>query len=109
MNRKRAYEEKYPETKHGAVGRGGKSRQNGDSSSAPRFSSDTAEKTGLSERSIQRQAHRAVGANLGQNFGRNLAALGINTEPGNLQDSARRFASNLAASSQDLPPSDQAA
>jgi ParB family transcriptional regulator, chromosome partitioning protein len=55
--RKEAYEALHPETRHGAVGRGGKSRQLGDSSS-DRFAADTAEKTGRSERDIQRDAQR---------------------------------------------------
>lgn len=57
--RKELYEKAHPETKHGAVGRGRKkSRQNGDSI-AERFTADTAEKTGRSERSVQRDAARA--------------------------------------------------
>ncbi len=53
--RKVIYETLHPETKHGAVGRGGKSRHNGDYS-APRFSEDTATQSGLAERTVQRAA-----------------------------------------------------
>jgi ParB-like chromosome segregation protein Spo0J len=57
--RKDLYEKLHPETKHGAVGRGGKkSRQNGDTS-AERFTKDAAKKTGKSERSVQREVERA--------------------------------------------------
>ena len=64
-DRKAAYERLHPETKVGKApgkGRGkGKSkvedRQNGDPPS-PRFTKETAEKTGASERTIQRDARR---------------------------------------------------
>lgn len=64
MNRKRAYEEKHPETKHGRHNaprdeRGRLSRNFCDLGETRRFTNDTAEKTGLSERTIQLQAHRA--------------------------------------------------
>lgn len=56
--RKRLYEEVHPETKHGKVGNGReKSRQVGDST-ADRFTADAVEKTGRSERTIQRDAAR---------------------------------------------------
>jgi ParB family chromosome partitioning protein len=55
--RKLAYEAQNPETKHGATGGGhDQSRQVGDS--APRFTADTAAKTGQSERVVQRDATR---------------------------------------------------
>jgi ParB-like chromosome segregation protein Spo0J len=53
--RKKAYERKHPETKHG-VNQHSSSRQVGDSSD--RFTTDTAAKTGQSERSVQRDAER---------------------------------------------------
>jgi ParB-like chromosome segregation protein Spo0J len=52
--RKRIYELDHPETKHGGD-RKGSTRQNGD---VKRFTEDTAEKTGRSERSVQRDAAR---------------------------------------------------
>jgi ParB-like chromosome segregation protein Spo0J len=52
--RKRIYELDHPETKHGGD-RKGSTRQNGD---LKRFTEDTAEKTGRSERSVQRDAAR---------------------------------------------------
>jgi ParB family transcriptional regulator, chromosome partitioning protein len=56
--RKRLYEKLHPETKRGATGKGrAKSRQNGESI---RFSKDAAQKTGRSERTIQREAERAA-------------------------------------------------
>ncbi len=56
--RKAAYEAVYPETKHGATGRGrAKGRQLGNSND--RFTADTALKTGRSERSVQRDVTRA--------------------------------------------------
>jgi N6-adenosine-specific RNA methylase IME4 len=55
--RKLLYEKLHPETKHGGTGRSrGKSRQADDSI---RFTKDTAEKTGRSERTIQREVERA--------------------------------------------------
>ena len=52
--RKTLYEKMHPETKHGAVGRGGKkSPQNEES-----FTKDTAKKTGKSRQSIEREAKR---------------------------------------------------
>jgi len=57
--RKRWYEVRHPETKHGAVGRAGKGRQDGDSSSE-RFTAETAARTGKSERSVQRDARRGT-------------------------------------------------
>lgn len=61
--RKAIYEELYPETRRGAVGRGGyeNSRQVGDyseSAEPERFTSNTAAVTGQSERSVQRDAER---------------------------------------------------
>jgi len=61
--RKAIYEEIHPETAHGATGRGGyeNSRQVGDSSDgepAPRFTEDTAQASGKSERTVQRDAER---------------------------------------------------
>lgn len=57
--RKAAYEALHPETAHGAIGNGReKSRQVGDSSPPSRFTTDTAAKTGASERSVQRAAER---------------------------------------------------
>ena len=56
--RKNVYEKLHPETKHGQIGNGReKSRQVGDST-ADRFTADTAQKTGTSERVIQRDAAR---------------------------------------------------
>jgi ParB-like chromosome segregation protein Spo0J len=57
--RKRAYERKHPETKHGAIGGGhDQSCQVGDSAKADRFTADTSAKTGQSERTVQRDAER---------------------------------------------------
>jgi len=55
--RKVIYETLHPETKHGAVGRN-HPRQSGhdDHSETPRFSTETATKTGISERSVRRSA-----------------------------------------------------
>jgi N6-adenosine-specific RNA methylase IME4 len=52
--RKRLYEQAHPETKHGAVGRGGKSSQNEKS-----FVEDTAAKTGKGRSTIARDVARA--------------------------------------------------
>lgn len=58
--RKRLYEEMHPETKNGAIGNGRKKvRQVGEATS-DRFTADTAEKTGTSERAIQRDASRGL-------------------------------------------------
>lgn len=55
--RKAAYETLHPETVNGAVGNGReKVRQLGEAT--PRFTADTAAKTGKSERNIQREAER---------------------------------------------------
>lgn len=55
-HRKKAYEALHPETRHGASGNGRrKSCQDGDST---RFTQDTAERTGRSERVVQRDARR---------------------------------------------------
>jgi ParB-like chromosome segregation protein Spo0J len=60
--RKRLYEKLHPETKwggnQGASGRFQPSRQNGDT--ADRFTKDAADKTGKSERTLQREAMRAA-------------------------------------------------
>lgn len=57
--RKRIYLALHPETAHGAIGGGhDQSRQIGDSEKADRFTQATAEKTGKSERSIQRESAR---------------------------------------------------
>lgn len=61
QQRKNFYEALHPETRHGAVGRGGKkSRQVGDSYTETNdcFTVDTAAKTGQSERAVQRDAAR---------------------------------------------------
>ena len=56
--RKTIYERRFPETKHGKTGHGReKSRQNGEPRNK-RFSKDTADKTGQSERKVQRDAKR---------------------------------------------------
>jgi len=55
--RKQIYERAHPETVHGAVGRGGKSRKLCDTKE--RFTKDTAKKTGQSERKVQLDAARA--------------------------------------------------
>ena len=56
--RKELYEKLHPETRHGATGRGrAKSRQNDDSI---RFTKDAANKTGRSERTVQREIERAA-------------------------------------------------
>jgi hypothetical protein len=53
--RKELYEKLHPETRHGTIGKGrAKSRQVGDSK--VRFTKDAANKTGKSERNIQRDA-----------------------------------------------------
>ena len=53
---KKAYEALHPETVHGAAGNGGeKGRQLGDST-PDRFTTDTAARTGRSERAVQRDA-----------------------------------------------------
>lgn len=57
--RKEAYEALHPETMHGATGKGrAKSHQVEDSNPAPRFTADTATRTGKSEAAIQRDASR---------------------------------------------------
>jgi DNA modification methylase len=56
---KTLHEAKYPETKHGAVGRGGRKDDNLSS-----FSEDTASKTGQSARTIERETR--IGAKLPQ-------------------------------------------
>lgn len=57
--RKAAYEALHPDTVHGAVGNGReKSRQLCDSTPAPRFTADTAARTGQSERAVQLAAER---------------------------------------------------
>jgi ParB-like chromosome segregation protein Spo0J len=57
--RKKWYEIKHPETRHGATGRGReKSCQFGDSNE--RFTAETAKATGRSERSVQRDALRGA-------------------------------------------------
>jgi ParB/RepB/Spo0J family partition protein len=55
--RKEIYERTHPETAHGAVGRGGKSRKLCDTKD--RFTKDTAKKTGQSERKVQLDTARA--------------------------------------------------
>lgn len=54
--RKRLYEEMHPETQHGGVRRGS-SRQVGDLK-GDRFTAETSERTGISERAVQRDAAR---------------------------------------------------
>jgi N6-adenosine-specific RNA methylase IME4/ParB-like chromosome segregation protein Spo0J len=53
--RKRLYEERHPETKHGATGRGGKRDAN-----LASFSKDAASKTRKGERTISRDVERAT-------------------------------------------------
>lgn len=55
--RKQAYEALHPETRHGE-NQHSRSCQIGDSTSAERFTADTAAKTGESERVVQRNAER---------------------------------------------------
>lgn len=55
--RKEIYEHLHPETKHGKQKE--VSRHNGDSPRAERFTKDVAEKTGVSERSVQRHVRVA--------------------------------------------------
>jgi ParB family chromosome partitioning protein len=55
--RKEAYEQLHPETKHGE-NQHTRSRKVCDSTSPKRFSEDTAEKTGRSERIVQLEAER---------------------------------------------------
>ena len=55
-NRKRIYEALHPETKHG--GERGQVAENA-TCSAPRFTKDTAEKLGVSERAVQQAVQRA--------------------------------------------------
>lgn len=54
--RKEAYEVLHPEAKHGGDRKS--SSQLGDLNEAPRFTADTANKTGQSERAVQRDAER---------------------------------------------------
>jgi ParB family chromosome partitioning protein len=55
--RKRLYEKLHPETKHGGDRKSaGSTRQNGD---LIRFTQDAADKTGRSERTVQRELERA--------------------------------------------------
>ena len=54
--RKRLHQKLHPETKHGGDRKSGSTRQNGD---LKRFTKDTAEKTGKSERTVQREIARA--------------------------------------------------
>lgn len=58
--RKAAYIAKHPETAYEArPGRAGKYRQDGDNSAgAERFTKETADRTGQSERSVQRNSER---------------------------------------------------
>ena len=57
--RKEAYETLHPETVNGATGNGReKVRQDGEAT--PRFTADTAAKTGQSERAVQRDAERGT-------------------------------------------------
>jgi ParB/RepB/Spo0J family partition protein len=57
--RKRIYERLHPETKLGASGKGrAKVRQNGEAND--RFTKDSADKTGKSERTVQREIARAA-------------------------------------------------
>jgi N6-adenosine-specific RNA methylase IME4 len=57
--RKELHERKHPETKSGQTGRGrGKVRQNGEANE--RYTKDTAEKTGASERTVQRHVERGT-------------------------------------------------
>lgn len=59
--RKKLYEEMHPETKHGAIGRNHdkpQSRKVCNSEKADRFTTDTAKKTGTSERKVQLDAAR---------------------------------------------------
>jgi hypothetical protein len=61
QRRKEAYEALHPETKNGATGGGhNQLRQLGEA--APRFTADTAARTGQSERSVQRDATRGGNA-----------------------------------------------
>lgn len=54
--RKEIYEQLHPETRHGAVGRGGKKSRHLVDSLPERFTKDTSKKTGKTERTVQRQA-----------------------------------------------------
>lgn len=59
--RKVIYEELHPDTRHGAIGNGReKSRQFGDSTSADRFTAETANTLGRSERAVQRDVERGA-------------------------------------------------
>jgi hypothetical protein len=64
--RKALFELRHPETKHGGApantdvgGKGGKKGKNENSSFLPSFTQDTADKTGLSKRTIEMSIHRA--------------------------------------------------
>jgi uncharacterized ParB-like nuclease family protein len=59
--RKEAYEALYPETRRGAVGRGGKKSPQLEDYSAPKsFTEDTSEKTGQSRQTVERDAARGL-------------------------------------------------
>jgi ParB family chromosome partitioning protein len=58
LERKEIYEALHPETKHGM--RNGQTSKNDNLSSLESFAQDVAEKTGLSERTIQRSIQRAA-------------------------------------------------
>lgn len=112
--RKIVYEKMHPETKHGAVGNGRKkSRQNGNSTSAPRFTEATARATGKSERNIDRAAQRgaALGApTLNAIVGTSLDKPGeldalVKTPPEARQDLVRRAqAGEMVSAKPTAPP-----
>ena len=73
LGHREIYEALHPETANGATGGGhNQLRQNGEAAS--RFTADTAERTGRSERTIQRDAARgkALGADLNRIAGTSL-------------------------------------
>jgi ParB family transcriptional regulator, chromosome partitioning protein len=87
--RKAIYEQMHPETKpvteRGGPGRGNKNdRQNGHGFN--RFSKDTAQKTGMSERTVQRNAER--GRKIGEENLRKIAGSSLDS-PGELDALAR--------------------
>jgi len=56
--RKKWYEIKHPETRHGATGNGREKIRQNDNSTSERFTASTAKRTGRSEASVQRDARR---------------------------------------------------
>jgi hypothetical protein len=83
--RKATYEAMHPETKLGANQHEGRVRQNGEPT-ADRFTKDTADKTGMSERTVQRNAER--GRKIGEDNLRKIGGTSLD-KPGELDALAK--------------------